>query len=136
MKKPLLAFTVAAAVTATTTIFSVADDHKEGEKKGLSHERMEEIMKVGFKSDKRKGTKSLLDRITEGTATKKESKQFMAMLLDLESHHVEKGTQEDYVGKTDALVYAMAGVLAQKDGSVDALKKAANCKACHEAHRE
>lgn len=134
MNKQFRLVAVLAGLMAAAT-FTQADHHEEGEKKGLSHEKMEEIMKVGFKSDKRKGTVSILDKIKDGTASKEESKKFLGMLLALETHKVEQGDQKEFNEKTDALVVAMAGVIAKKDGAVDALKTAANCKACHDAHK-
>jgi len=133
MKIKIFAFLVAAAVISFPSLN--ADHHKKGEKKGLTHEKMEEIMKVGFKDDKEKGVKSILTKVKEGSASKKEAKKLLGWLLALETHQVEKGTQEDFNKKTDALVTAMAGVIAKKEGSVDALKKAGNCKACHRAHK-
>lgn len=135
MKKNILAICSIAALLASSTLISQADHHKKGEKKGLDHETMEKIMKVGFKGDKDKGVDGLAKKVITGKATKEESKQLLKWLLALESHKVEKGEQKEYNKKTDALVVAMAGVIAGKDGSVDALKKASNCKACHKAHK-
>ena len=135
MKKKVLAFFSVVALLASSTVITQADHHKKGEKKGLDHETMEKIMKVGFKGDKNKGADSLTKKVVTGKASKEESKLLLKWLLALESHKVEKGDQKEFNKKTDALVVAMAGVIAGKDGSVDALKKASNCKACHKAHK-
>lgn len=135
MKKSVFALIAAIALLTSSTLITSADHHKKGEKKGLDHDTMEKIMKVGFKGDKDKGVDGIVKKVTTGKATKAESKLLLAWLLTLESHNVEKGEQKDYLAKTDELITAMAGVIAEKDGSIEALKKASNCKACHKAHK-
>lgn len=134
MKNSISILAVTALIIAATSVFVSAEHHEE-HPKTLSHEKMEEIMKVGFKSDKNKGFVSLFDKIKSGAATKEESKIFLGMLLALETYKVEKGEQKEFNEKADALVVAMAGVLAQKDGALEAVKNAGNCKTCHSAHK-
>lgn len=135
MKKSISILAVTALIIAgTSSIFVTAEDHEE-HPKSLSHEKMEDIMKVGFKSDKNKGFVSLFDKIKSGVATKEESKKFLGMALALETYKVEKGEQKEFNEKADALVVAMAGVLAQKEGALEAVKNAGNCKTCHSAHK-
>jgi hypothetical protein len=54
---------------------------------------------------------------------------------DLAKANPPKGSPENWKTKTTALVDAAQAVVEGSAGSGAALKKAANCKACHETHK-
>jgi hypothetical protein len=131
-----VAFVVGAAALSMTFSSSLqAAAHKEGEKPRLPY-KMEDMMKKGMKGDKEKGIDSLLKKTLKGTATAKEQKQLLGYFIAIElAYHPERGDAASWKEKTDTLTRAMIGFMAGKPGAVDVLEEAANCKACHKAHK-
>ena len=120
--KNIIKTTIAAAILAGASIAS-AD-------KGEHHEAFEKIMKNGFK-----GKTSLVTKATEGTASAAEIKKLQGMLTELAGLKPTRGEMSSWKEKTAALIKA-GNLLAKGDKSGGAaLKKAANCKACHNAHK-
>ena len=89
-----------------------------------------EIMNKGHK-----GNDSLLKKVTTGKATADETKKLVEYYKALVLHAPPKGDEKSWKEKTNALLKASEAVAAKKDGSVATLEKAANCRACHTAHR-
>ena len=91
---------------------------------------IKEIMKQAHE-----GKTSLSKRVSEGMG----SKEDFAMLLDyykaMALQSPPKGDAASWKDKTAALVTATEGLVAGKDGSLQAYKAAVDCKACHTLHR-
>lgn len=71
----------------------------------------------------------LCGKVGKGTATDEEKKQLIALFTDLAANKCPKGDEADWKEKTKALLDAAKA----DDGK--ALQKAANCAACHKAHK-
>jgi len=82
-----------------------------------------------------KGKPSLLKQVAEGKASEAQKKQLVEYYEELAKNKPEKGTEADWKKRTGALVKAAKGVADGKAGATAALGKAANCKACHQAHK-
>ena len=85
---------------------------------------IKEIMTKSFKADD-----NLKDLIIEGMATDEQNAQFVDYVENLAQFKPRKGDAASWKEKTDALIAAAKG----SDSA--ALKKAANCKACHSVHK-
>jgi len=121
MKKNLLAMLGIALVVAIGSV-AMAD---KGE--GSKHST-EEIMKKVFKGP-------LLKKVAKGDASEEEQKLFKEMLTSLQKNKPHKGEAESWKKKTTALIEAAKEVAEEKEGGLAKLKKAANCKACHDEHK-
>jgi hypothetical protein len=91
---------------------------------------MAEIMNKGHK-----GNDSLLKKVTTGKATADETKKLVEYYKALVLHAPPKGDEKSWKEKTNALLKASEAVAAKKEGATATLEKAANCRACHTAHR-
>lgn len=90
--------------------------------------KTKDVMKKAFKGP-------LLKKVASGKASDDEKKELHEMLVALSKNSPPKGEADTWKDLTGALV--KAGKLAV-DGDSDAaaaLKKAANCKACHSKHK-
>lgn len=90
--------------------------------------KIKDVMKKAFKGP-------LLKKVAGGSASDAEKKELHEMLVALGKNKAPKGEADSWKSLTDAL--AKAGKAAV-DGDADAgtaLKKAANCKACHSKHK-
>jgi hypothetical protein len=76
-----------------------------------------------------KGEKSLLAKVTGGTADADEKKALVALYTDLAANKCPKGDAADWKERTQAILKAAKA----DDGK--ALKKAANCQGCHDEHK-
>ena len=85
---------------------------------------IKEIMTKSFKADD-----NLKDLIIEGMATDEQKAQFVDYVENLAQFKPRKGDAASWKEKTDALIAAAKGT------DMAALKKAANCKACHSVHK-
>ena len=85
---------------------------------------IKEIMTKSFKADD-----NLKDLIIEGMATDEQKAQFVDYVENLAQFKPRKGDAASWKEKTDALISAAKGT------DMAALKKAANCKACHSVHK-
>ena len=83
---------------------------------------IKEVMKLALKGPLNK-------KVAEGMASDAEKKQLIELYESLAAATPKKGDAADWKTKTDALLEA-----AKKDDG-KALLKAANCKACHDAHK-
>lgn len=110
---------------AAIAFCSVAALRAEDEGKKPS---IKEIMTKCMKS-------GLCKKVASGKASAEETKNFVTMISALPGHEAPKGDAESWKAKTAALVEAAQAVAAGKDGAGAALGKAANCAACHKAHK-
>jgi hypothetical protein len=89
---------------------------------------IKEVMKVCMKE-------GLCKKVADGQASEEETKKLLAMFEDLAKNKPKKGDADSWNTKTGALV-AAAKLAVEKDAGAGAkLKEAANCKACHDAHK-
>ena len=114
--KRLFSFAVVALVAGgSLSLLSAADDAKP-------KYTIKEVM--GFlKKDK------LVDKFEKDTATKEEKEKLLEGYESMLKQKPPKGDEADWKKKCEALVKAV------KDGDKDGLKKAMDCKACHDAHK-
>jgi hypothetical protein len=82
-----------------------------------------------------KGKPNLVTQVAEGKASKDQQKELLALYIDLGKNKPPKGSAADWKKRTDALVAATKGVIDAKPNAGNALKAAAKCMSCHEAHK-
>lgn len=81
------------------------------------------------------GNNSLFRKVTGGTGTAEDKKQLVEYYTALASNKQPKGDDDSWKTKTTALLKAAEAVdKGDKDG-IDLLKKAGDCKSCHDIHR-
>ena len=90
--------------------------------------KTKQIMKKAMKGP-------LLKKVAGGDASDDEKKQLHDMLVALGKNSPPKGDADSWKTLTDALVKASQAAVDGDDGAGAALKKAANCKACHSKHK-
>jgi len=90
----------------------------------------EEVMEKGFKGDT-----SLFKKISQGNGTQDDFKQLVELSRELAKNAPPKGDAASWSEKTKALVAAAESLAQGKPGALDAVKAAANCKACHSVHK-
>lgn len=78
---------------------------------------------------------ALAKTVYTGKATAKQKEELLELFKDLAKAKPPKGTEKDWKKKTGALVDAARDQVDGKSGAEPQIKKAANCKACHDAHR-
>ena len=104
---------------ATVTGIALAADDSEV---------IKNVMKVAMKG-------GLLKSVASGNADAKQKQDLLVLFKDLSNAKPPKGSEKDWKKKTDALVDAAQHEVEGKAGAGAQLKKAANCKACHDAHK-
>jgi hypothetical protein len=123
MRKLLVASVVMAVGTVYFAMNSGAQDDKQV--------AIKEVMKVAMKG-------GLAKRVANGEASEEEKKKLAGLFAALHENKPPKGEQSSWDTKTKALVDAANDVLAGKAGGAEKLKEltaAANCMACHSAHK-
>lgn len=121
MKTPLAS--LALLTLSASAVFAAGD---------ANHEIIEKVMKEGMKGDA-----SLNAKLLAGTATADEVKTLTDLIHTMTGTKAPVGDQSNYDKKVAALV---AGIDAIQSGNkspeaLAAYKEAANCKACHTAHK-
>ncbi len=112
------AFALAFVATATMMPLTIAQDGKAIKK------AMKEAMKGG-----------LCKTVASGGGTAEEKKKLYELFADMCKEMPPKGDKASWEEKAGALASAAKAVVDGKDGATAQLKKAANCKSCHEAHK-
>ena len=123
MSKKFIALLTGALLVAC--VASVRVTAQEEEKPKFT---TKEVMKTAMKG-------GLLKKVAAGDASDEEKKQLHEMLVALSKNQPKKGDAESWKELTGALVKAGKAAV---DGDADAaelLKKASNCKACHDKHK-
>lgn len=113
MRKMFSLLALVAFVTTTWMAAHAADKPKHS---------IKEVMKIAMKG-------GLNKKVADGGASDDEKKQLVELYQSMAAATPKKGEAADWKTKTDALLEASKGT----DGK--ALLKAANCKACHDAHK-
>lgn len=118
MKKMLVGMVTLALAFAMTLGMTTAQEKAK--------HTIKEVMKVCMKG-------GLCGKVAKGEASADEKAKLVEMFSALGENKPPKGDAESWKEKTGALV---AGAKAAAEGKgTDMLKKAANCKSCHDAHK-
>jgi hypothetical protein len=112
-----------AVAFAGMTVFGAADDKPKYD--------IETIMKKAHDKDK-----GLLKKVVGEKATDAEKKELLELYVELGKNAPPKGGKDSWKKKTDALVTAAKEVVGDKKDGIAHLKKATNCMACHDVHKE
>ena len=110
-----------ALLFASVAMFSPAQDAK------LS---IKEIMEKAHK-----GNPPLCGKVAMEKASKEEKQQLLELWTALGTNKPPKGPEKSWKDKTDAMVSAAKGAVADDKGYGAKVKAAVNCKACHEVHK-
>ena len=76
-----------------------------------------------------------MKKVASGGASDAEKKELHSLLVALSKNNPKKGDAESWKKLTGALVKASKAAVNGDAKAGDALKKAANCKACHNNHK-
>ena len=124
MKKTILFLALALSLSTGLSVKSLA----EGEKKEDS--AIGKVMKDHFKGDT-----SDIKKAVKGELDKDKTVALLAAVKTLGPAKPQKGDDASWKEKTGALVAALEKLEKGEAGAGDAVKAAANCKACHEVHK-
>ncbi len=114
---------VLAVVVLTGAIARAADEEKSAPKH-TTKEVMEKAHKAG-----------LLKKVVGGEASQDEKLALLDLYVSLVENKPNKGTTESWHEKAGTVALAAAKVAVGRDGAAAELKEAANCAACHGAHK-
>lgn len=81
------------------------------------------------------GKGKLCEKLAGGTATKEEKADAIELFTEMGKNKPPKGDEASWKAKTDALLTAAKAAAAGEAGADAKLKKAADCGACHSAHK-
>ncbi|WP_169977705.1 hypothetical protein [Tautonia rosea] len=87
-----------------------------------------EVMKEAMKG-------GLNKKVASGEASAEEKDRLLVLFKGLAENEPPEGDLESWKAKTEALVNAAEAAVKGADDAPAMLKSAANCKACHDAHR-
>ena len=104
-------------------LFAVSSKAEEGDKITIK-QVMQKAHKGGLK-----------DKVAKGQASDAEKAELLKLYKALATNKPPKGEQESWNAKTKSLVTAAQAAVDGKDNAGALLMKAANCKACHDAHK-
>jgi len=124
MKHTAVIITVAACLAGGFTINAVAEGGKKQEM------TVKQVMK-----DKMKGDTSAIKKAIKGELSKEEVSSLLAAVKTMIDNKPPKGDEASWKEKCDALVSACEKLEKGEAGAGDAVKAAANCKACHDVHK-
>ena len=131
MSKFVKSFVATVAALALLTVFAVAEEKQEPKKeKAKPKHTIKEAMKKGFK-----GKDALRGKVLSGKATDKEKLALLDMFVSLVESKPPKGDDASWQKLAGTSALAAAKVAVGREGAIDELKKATNCKACHDAHK-
>ncbi len=123
MKQTAIALAVVAALTAGITFKAIAAEKAE--------KSIKDVMKTQMKGDT-----APIKKAIKGELSKEEVAQLLADVKVLASSKPPQGEEASWKEKTTALVSACEKLEKGEAGAGDALKAAANCKACHDVHKK
>lgn len=86
-----------------------------------------EVMKGAFA-----GETSLVKKVLSGEASDDDKKLFLDYLVDLVENDAPKGDNIEWKVQSGTALIAAAKVVTGREGSLEELKAATNCKACHD----
>ncbi|MFK8114154.1 MAG: hypothetical protein AB8B91_18275 [Rubripirellula sp.] len=124
MSKKLIALmTSTLALACFVAVPTLADEDDAKPKHTIK-----EVMKKALKGP-------LLKKVASGEASDEEKKELHAMMVSLSKNTPKKGEADSWKKLTSALVKASTAAVEGDAKAGGALKKAANCKACHSGHK-
>ena len=82
-----------------------------------------------------KGKESMVANIIAGKGTDEDHKKLLGLYEFLATQKPPQGDEASWKSKTEALVAVAKDVVAKKEGATAALKKASDCKSCHDVHK-
>ena len=124
MKKLVVAF----AALAVAIGASLGTSAQEKDEDGKPKYNIKEVMAKAHKN-------KLYDKVARGDASAEEKKMLLDLYVALAENEPPKGDSKAWKAHTKVLVEAAKAAVEDKEGSGEALRKAANCGACHNAHR-
>lgn len=77
----------------------------------------------------------LLKKVLEGKAEDADKKMLLNLYIDMLESKPEKGDQAEWIMMAGKSMVAAGKVVVGRDGSIDELKVATNCKACHDVFK-
>ena len=90
---------------------------------------IKEVMKAAM------GKGKLVAKVSSGEASDEEKKELLDMMISLVENKPPKGDMESWHNLAGAITLAAAKVAVGREDGIEALKAAANCKACHSVHK-
>jgi hypothetical protein len=126
---PTCIVTLAAAITVGVLTF--AQDSDKSEQKRTPKETVKQVM---GKAMSPKG-EQLNKKVLSGKATNEEKLQLLDLFISLTENEAPKGDQASWQALTNSAMVAAARVAVGREGAIDELKAATNCKKCHDAHK-
>ena len=122
--RKMIAVSAALAIAAVVMVnFSGAADNNDAKKDDAKPKHsIKNVMKKGMKG-------GLCKKVASGKASDDEKKLLVEMFTAMAASKPPRGDADSWKTKTSALLKAA------QDGNGAALKKAANCAACHKAHK-
>jgi surface antigen len=91
-------------------------------------EAIKAVMKAAMKG-------GLCKKVASGEGTDADKKELLSMFESLAKANPPRGEEASWKAKTGALVEGARAAVDGKDNAGALLKKAANCKACHDVHK-
>ena len=88
---------------------------------------IKEVMKAGMA-----GNTSLLKKVLSGDASAEEKMKLLDLLIDLVDNDAPKGDETEWKMMAGMSMLTAAKVVAGREGAIDELKKATDCKSCHD----
>lgn len=123
MTKTIAITSLVACLTAGLTWKSFAEDKKAGAS-------VKDVMKEKFKGDT-----SDIKKATKGELSKEEIASLLASVKSMGGQKPKKGDEASWKEKCASLVSAVEKLEKGEASAGDAVKAAANCKACHDMHK-
>jgi hypothetical protein len=77
----------------------------------------------------------LLNKVLDGAASKEEKDKLLDLYLSMLENQPSRGDQSGWIMRSGGLIVSTARVAVGREGALDELKTASNCKACHDAHK-
>lgn len=134
MRKAVSAVAALAIIVGTVWTVAFAQEKDKEEKDGDKDKKPKYTIKDVMKKA-HKGPDALLKKVESGKASKDEMKELVTMYKSLEMNKPPKGEEAAWKKRTKALVAAANAAIEEKKDASDLLKKATNCKNCHDAHK-
>jgi len=123
MKKFLALLLIVTVSTALATLLRSVSAQEGGEAPTIK-----KVMQQGMKG-------GLCKKVASGQASDAEKASLLAMFKALSAAQPPKGDADSWSTKTAALVGAAQAAVDGNAAAGASLRKAANCKACHAAHK-
>ncbi|MCP4191986.1 MAG: hypothetical protein GY768_15345 [Planctomycetaceae bacterium] len=79
--------------------------------------------------------KGLLKKVTSGEASQEEKVMLLDNYISLIENTPKKGDANSWQKLSGSAALAAGKVVAGRDGAIEELKVASNCKACHSVHK-